>query len=545
MSGTVRTVRGNVVDPESRTIRPAEVEVRDQHICAIRETQRPCSSFLLPGFIDAHIHIESSMLAPSEFARAAVTHGTVATVSDPHEIANVLGIAGIQFMLDDAARVPLKVCIGVPSCVPATLFETAGAALDADDVASLLENPRLGYLSEMMNYPGVLHQDQQVMAKLAAAQRIGKPIDGHAPGLRGDEAAAYFAAGITTDHECTTKDEALDKLAAGAKILIRDGSAARNFDALYSLIDEFPERVMFCSDDKHPDQLQENHINRLVRLAVSRGQDMMNVLRCACVNPIDHYGLDVGRLRVGDKADFIEVSDLSTFDIQRTFIDGAIVAEQGAATFSVKASPLKNHFHCQPIEVSDIQLPAKAKNIRVMEAVEGELITTSSIHPAKIENGYVVPDVQRDLLKIAVVNRYQTAPPAVAFVKNFGLQRGAIASSVSHDCHNIVVVGASDSAMCQAVNAIVQHQGGLAAVDDDQTLVLPLPIAGLMSNQSFEHVGNQYRQLNELAKRLKSPMKAPFMTLSFMTLLVIPALKLSDQGLFDAEKFEFVSVFAP
>lgn len=541
----------NLVDLHTATTRAAKITVTDGVITAIDDLAADAAApttFLLPGFVDAHIHVESSMLTPNEFARAAVVHGTVATVSDPHEIANVLGREGVDFMLQSAAKVPLKIQFGVPSCVPATEFETAGAALDAAAVAELLDDPRLSYLAEMMNFPGVLAGDPEVMSKIAAADARNKPVDGHAPGLRGDDAAAYVAAGISTDHECTTKEEALDKLAAGCKIQIREGSAARNFDALFTLIDEHPTRVMFCSDDKHPDQLLVGHINLLVREAIDRGQNMMNVLRCACVNPIEHYGLAVGLLRVGDAADFIEVADLAKFKVLRTFIDGVVVAENGIATFDTVAESPINHFVATPNSIDDFRVPAPAAatNIRVIEAIDGELITTVGEYAAKIVDGNVESDIDRDLLKIAVINRHTNvaeAKPAVAFIKNIGLKRGAIASSVAHDCHNIVAVGATDESLCQAVNAIVEAKGGLVAVADGESHVLPLPVAGLMSTESCADVAATYDQLNAVARDLGTTLGAPFMTLSFMALLVIPSLKLSDRGLFDGSTFEFTSLF--
>ena len=425
------TLTANVVDLHASVIRPARVTVaagRIEAIDELAESEPPPPTFLLPGFVDAHIHVESSMLTPSEFARSAVVHGTVATVSDPHEIANVLGRAGVEFMLQSAAKVPLKIHFGVPSCVPATDFESAGATLDAQEVAELLDNPQLTYLAEMMNFPGVLSEDPEVLAKIAAAQTRNKPIDGHAPGLRGGDAKTYVAAGISTDHECTTKEEALDKLSAGCKIQIREGSAARNFDALFTLIDEHPTNVMFCSDDKHPDQLLIGHINLLVREAIARGQDVMNVLRCACVNPVQHYGMQVGLLRIGDPADFIEVTDLTTFDVLRTFIDGVVVADEGSATFETSAETPVNQFLANVKSVENFRVSAgEGRSVmRVIEAIDGELITNAIECDAHIVDGCAISDTENDILKIAVVNRYTNEQPAVAFIKNIGLKRGAL-----------------------------------------------------------------------------------------------------------------------
>ncbi len=543
MSASFRLV-GRVVDLTRRAIVPATVVVEDGRIAALEPVSGEPQTYLLPGFVDAHVHVESSMLVPSEFARAAVVHGTVATVSDPHEIGNVLGVEGVEYMLASAAEVPFKFHFGAPSCVPATSFETAGAEIDADQVARLLDDPRIGYLSEMMNFPGVLHADAQVMAKIAAAKERGKPIDGHAPGLRGEAAQKYLAAGITTDHECFTKEEADDKLRFGCKILIREGSAARNFDELVPLLREHPDRVMLCSDDKHPDELLTGHINVFVRRAVARGIDVMDVLRAACLNPVEHYRLNVGLLRVGDPADFIEVDNLSDFGVLRTFIDGQLVAEHGRTTIPQTTPRVANRFAARPLTPEQFAVPATSDTLHAIEAIDGQLITRRATVPAKIVAGRAVADPARDLLKIAVVNRYHDAPPAVAFVQGFGLQRGAMASSVAHDSHNIVAVGARDDELCAAVNRVIETQGGLAVAAGGESAVLPLPVAGLMATGSCEEVAHAYEKLDRQVKQLGSPLRAPFMTLSFMALLVIPDTKLSDRGLFDGRRFEFLPLFA-
>ncbi len=498
----------------------------------------------MPGFVDSHIHVESSMLLPGEFARIAVIHGTVATVSDPHEIANVCGSEGIELMLRNAAASRFKFCFGAPSCVPATQFETSGAALDVEAVAKLLADSRIGYLSEMMDFPGVLKRDAAVMRKIKAALEQGKPVDGHAPGLRGEDAASYVAAGITTDHECFTRAEAEDKLAAGCKIAIREGSAARNFDALCSLIDDYPNACMLCSDDKHPDEFLLGHIDRLVAHAVAAGSDLMNVLRVACVNPVEHYKLDVGLLRVGDPADFIVVEDLKSFRVLETWLDGNLVAENGQSHLEVPLAESLNNFSVDPIKPEQLRIEAVSSTIRVMEAIDGQLITNSHELSCHVKDGLAIPDIANDVLKIVVVNRYHNADPAVAFVKGFGLRSGALASSVAHDSHNIVAVGTSDEEIARAINAVIEAQGGLSVACDEAIDVLPLPVAGLMSMDSCETVGTAYGVLDKRVKEeLGTTLRAPYMTLSFMALLVIPSLKLSDQGLFDVDRFEFVSVF--
>ncbi|MCP3858406.1 MAG: adenine deaminase [Phycisphaeraceae bacterium] len=543
----MKTLRHRIVDLHARRILPAEVDVLDGRIDAIRPLDSDASvtpGVLLPGFVDAHVHVESSMLPPAEFARVAVRHGTVATVSDPHEIANVLGEAGLDFMLEDAARACMPIHFGVPSCVPATDFETAGASLDSTAVARLLEDDRFRYLSEMMNWPGVLHQDPEVMAKIAAAKRLGKPVDGHAPGLRGDDAVRYAAAGITTDHECFSLEEARDKAQAGMKILIREGSAARNLDALLPILTEFPHLAMFSTDDAHPDELLKGHLDRSVARCVAHGVDVFDVLRAACLHPVEHYGLDVGLLREGDRADFILVDDLVDFRVSRTWIEGRLVAEDGRCTVPGAAVATPNVFRDARFEPSDFEIEADVPDarVRVIEAEDGELVTGESIATLATKDGVLQPAPADDVLLVAVCNRYAPAPPAVAFIRGFGLRRGAIASSVAHDSHQVIAVGTSPDAVSTAVNAVFERRGGLVAVDGDRTAGLSLPIAGLMSDRPAEEVAAGYEAVSAVARDLGSTLQAPFMTLSFMALLVIPSLKLGDRGLFDGNAFAFTSV---
>lgn len=538
------SMTANLVDVPNRRIFPATVAVENGRITSVTEESQTQPTYLLPGFIDAHVHIESSMLVPREFARAAVVHGTVASVSDPHEIGNVLGTDGVRYMLEDAEGVPFKVYFGAPSCVPATPFETAGAEITGADVAALLDDPRIFYLSEMMNFPGVLHGDPVVRAKLQAARDRDKPVDGHAPGVRGESARRYFTAGITTDHESFTEEEARDKLQHGAKIAIREGSAARNFEALVPLIGDVPDRCMLCSDDKHPDDLLEGHINRLVQRAVAEGYELMNVLQAACVTPVEHYGLDVGLLRPGDDADFIEVADLEDFRVLRTFIRGEVVAENGETSIPRREPGLVNRFDCSAKRAGEFRIAAESNRMNVIEAADGQLITRRRQYAAKVVDGSAVADPDRDVLKMAVVNRYQDAPPAVAFVTGFGLKGGAIASSVAHDSHNVIAVGCTDKELTRAVNLVIEAGGGLSVVGDGAEEVLELPIAGLMAPGTCRDVGQRYAALDRLAKQLGATLQAPFMTLSFMALLVIPEIKLSDRGLFDGTKFEFLPPFA-
>ena len=533
---------GKIVDIQNKRIYKGELAFENGKITSIEEKQHDVNSYILPGFIDAHIHIESSMLVPSEFAKIAVTHGTVATVSDPHEIANVLGVEGVEFMIENGKKVPFKFNFGAPSCVPATSFESAGATINSDEIKSLLENPDIKYLTEMMNYPGVLFDDEDVMKKIAWAKQFNKPIDGHAPGLRGDDISKYINAGISTDHECFTFDEALEKLQKGMKILIREGSAAKNFEALIALLPGHFENMMFCSDDKHPDELILGHINQLCARAVDKGIDVFKVLQAACVNPVKHYNLKVGLLKVGDDADFVVVEDLISFKTLQTYINGTLVFDKGKSFINSVSFEKLNNFNCVKKVVSDFRVNASSKQIRVIEALEGQLVTNELIENAIVSNGNLVSNIQKDILKISVVNRYQNEKPAVAFIKNFGLKEGAIASSVGHDSHNIIAVGVSDEAICKVINLIIENKGGICVVSNSEEKIIPLPVAGIMSDKDGSTIAKQYAELDTMAKQLGSKLNAPFMTLSFMALLVIPSLKLSDKGLFDGTDFKFTSL---
>ena len=540
-------IKAKLIDIINRRIYPAELKVEHGIIDSIKEIEfvDDEAGYILPGFVDAHIHIESSMMPPTEFARLAVVHGTVATVSDPHEIANVLGEEGVQYMLDEAKRVPLKFCFGAPSCVPATSFETAGAHLDAESVKRLLDKEDIGYLSEMMNFPGVLMNDPEVHAKINYAKDIGKPIDGHAPGLRGEDARNYFAAGITTDHECFTYEEGKEKAELGINILIREGSAARNYDALHPLIKEFPKQIMFCSDDKHPDDLIEGHINLLVKKSISLGYDVFDVLFAACIHPVRHYNLNVGILKEGDPADFILISDTESFEVKQTFINGTCVAKNNVSLIDHMPSITPNVFHVIHKKPIDFVLNGNSSKVRIIKAIDGEIVTGSEEGEIDIINGALTTSIEKDILKIAVVNRYkENEPPAIAFVRGFGLTQGALASSVAHDSHNIVAVGTSDDALCAAVNEIIKSKGGVVAVNDKgESSGLALPIAGLMSPIDGYQLAEQYKKVDAWTKNiLDCKVKAPFMLLSFLALPVIPSLKITDLGLFDVEKFDFTTV---
>lgn len=537
-------IKAQLIDIPHKRIYPVEVTVIDGKIAKIQPSAHVEEVFILPGFVDAHVHIESSMLIPSEFARLSVLHGTVATVSDPHEIGNVLGIDGVKYMIENGKKVPLKFFFGAPSCVPATAFETAGATISPTGVRELLEMEEVPYLAEMMNYPGVLFNDKEVMEKIAISHELGKPVDGHAPGLRGDDAKNYAAAGISTDHECFTYEEAEEKVGYGMKILIREGSAARNFEALHPLISDYPDMTMLCSDDKHPDDLIEGHINLLVARALAKGHNLYDVLQVACINPVKHYNLSVGLLQEGDPADFILVDDLKHFNVKATYINGALVSDGKQAFFDKAEAEIVNQFQSSPKAIEEFALKPEGDKIQVIKAIDGELVTESFITEALIDNGNAISNTEKDVLKMAVINRYEDVPPAIAFIHGFGLKEGAIASCVGHDSHNIIAVGCDDASIAKAVNLIIEYKGGISAVNAQRSHILPLPIAGIMTNADGKTTGIQYAKIDYWVKEtLSCGLRAPFMTLSFMALLVIPALKLSDKGLFDGNSFKFADLF--
>jgi adenine deaminase len=537
------TIQGQYVDILDKRIYPAILSIEDGRIVSITECDEAPNQFILPGFIDSHVHIESSMLVPSSFARLAVVHGTIGTISDPHEIANVCGLEGVQYMIDNGKKVPFHFFFGAPSCVPATAFETAGAVIDSEAIAKLLASPDIYYLSEMMNFPGVLHQDAEVMQKIKAAHAIGKPIDGHAPGLMGDLAKQYIAAGISTDHECFTIEEAVDKLSFGMHILIREGSAAKNFEALYELIDDHPKKVMLCSDDKHPDSLLEGHINQLCARAVAKGINVFNVLRAACINPVIHYQLPTGYARVNDPANCILVENLQDFKVIETYINGQLVAQNGHSLIEPIQATTINQFNAHPITISDLQLPAatypsKDGMVPVIHAIDGQLITNLVWTNPSIKDNAIVADIEKDVLKVVVYNRYHAAKPKIGLIQSFGFKSGAIASTVAHDSHNIIAVGVDDESILKAINLVVHEKGGISCVQGESSKVIGLPVAGLMSTADPYQVANDYIEIDKMAKSLGTQLGSPFMTLSFMALLVIPHIKMSDLGLFDGDQFK-------
>jgi len=539
----MQKISGIIVDPVARHQFPGTLVIEQGRIVEIIPDSAARGPFILPGLIDSHIHIESSMLTPAAFAAKAVCHGTVAVVADPHEIANVLGVAGIDFMIESGNQVPLKFYFGAPSCVPATAFENSGATLDAREVEALLSRDDIFFLAEMMNFPGVIGRDPEVMAKLAAAAKLGKRVDGHAPGLRGDALAAYAQAGISTDHESGTLAECYEKLALGMQIMLRQGSSARDFEVLHPLITSHPAQCMFCSDDLKPTDLARGHINLLVKQGLSLGHDLFDLLQCACVNPVRHYGLKVGLLQKGDWADFIMVDDLAHMEVSGTWIGGEMVSEKGQALFAAAQPKAINHFHAAPITVGQLQVQVRGSQIKVIAVTDGQIVTGCGFHPVPSGSTVVEADPASDLLKILVQNRYAPAPPALGFVRGFGLQRGAMASSVAHDSHNLIAVGCNDKDLARAVNLLQENGGGICFVKGEAERLMALPVAGLMGLGSCEEMAKDYSVIEQRVKENGSRLHTPFMTMAFLALPVIPALKITDLGLFDGEKFELTDLF--
>ncbi|MDA3954763.1 MAG: adenine deaminase [Bacteroidales bacterium] len=536
-------ISGKIVDIIERRIFNATIKVTNSKIVEIQESTQENDNYIIPGFIDAHVHIESSMLIPTSFARAAVKNGTVATVSDPHEIANVLGVDGVKFMIKNGKKSPFKFYFGAPSCVPATSFETSGAVIDSADIKELMANPDIHYLAEMMNFPGVIFQDEEVLKKIKYAHDSNKPVDGHAPGLFGEDLNKYAAQKITTDHECTSVKEAIEKINRGIKIQIREGSAAKNFENLFPLIESHPAKVMFCTDDCHPDDLVKGHINKVVSRAIGKGADVFDVISAATKIPKEHYNLDVGLLQVGDPADFIIVNNLCDFDVSKTYINGDLVYENGVVLIEKQSETSPNNFNCKPISISDILVPERGKSIQVIVAKDGDLVTGKEIIEPTIKDGHIVSDINKDILKIVIVNRYKNTKPQVGFIKNFKLKKGAIAGSIAHDSHNIIAIGTNDIEIVNAINTVIDNKGGIVAYDENKLKQLKLEVAGLMSTGEAEDVAKRYHEVHSMAKELGSELTAPFMTMAFMALLVIPELKIGDKGMFDVTKFAFTSLF--
>jgi adenine deaminase len=534
---------GNLVDLFTDEIYPAEIVVEDGLIVSIHRTPFRTNSFILPGLIDSHIHVESSMLTPQHFGRLALSHGTIAVVSDPHEIANVLGVEGVKYMIENADGSDLKFFFGAPSCVPATNFESSGAKLTPEDIEYLFKKQNLLFLSEVMNYPGVIYGDKDIFEKILIAKRYNRKIDGHAPGLLGPDLQKYIDAGIQTDHECSGLEEAVEKINRGMIIQIREGSAAKNFEALWTLIDKYPDKVFLCSDDLHPDDLVKGHINILLRKGIEKGVNLFNLLRSVTLNPINHYQLKLGILRVGDNADFIRVDDLVSFNVSETYISGKKVYDRNIGLPKLTSQKIINKFYATAIEEKSIMVPPDSNHIKVISVEDGELLTKSFTAFLKTNKFDLSSDLSQDIIKLVVLNRYKSEPPAVAFIHNFNLKKGAMASSIAHDSHNIIALGVNNKEITECINWIITNKGGIAIHNGSTVFGIPLPIAGIISDQDAEDVSTKSSKINRIAKEIGCSLKAPFMTLSFMALLVIPELKLSNMGLFDGKNFAFTSLY--
>jgi len=522
-------IEGHIVDIIGREIFPGSVEFENGVITAINRHETISQQYIMPGFVDAHNHIESSMLPPYEYGRTALRHGTIATISDPHEIANVCGKEGMRFMLDEAYISPIKECFAVPSCVPAASLCSSGATFDASTVAELLEDPRTCALAEMMNFPGVVNQDAECLAKIEAAHRLGKPVDGHAPSLTGESLKKYVAAGITTDHEVNNLKEAEEKISLGMKILIREGSTARNFNALHPLISRHKDMLMFCTDDLKAVDLLDGHINKLLRKCLYLGYDLFDVLQIASLNPVRHYHIPMGLLQPGDPADFIICNDLKNFSPSATYVDGVLIDN-----IPYRPAPkLLNNFKTEPISTSDIADSLEGKDsFDVIQVIDGDLFTPHVV---------LSKENMGQAQKIVVINRYESkAHIGIGYIKGFDIHNGALAQSIAHDSHHIIATGSSDELIVKAVNELIRMKGGIVVTDPRKTSSLALPIAGLMSNDPIDEVATAQQQLTTHLRMLHCPLQSPIVALSFMQLTVIPELKITDQGLFDVAKFEYI-----
>lgn len=531
------------------------------------DSELDISGIILPGFIDSHIHIESTMLTPAQFAKLAVRFGTTSVVCDPHEIVNVAGTDGIDFMIENSKSVPFNFYFSIPSCVPATCFETSGAILDSETIGELLKKDEAVALGEMMNFPGVINGDGEVLAKLEKAKELGKPIDGHAPLLSGKDLDKYIAEHISTDHECSNFAEAIEKKEKGMKIMVREGSSAKNMEALFDFSDrldywknhesfgKMPNEVLekrihlpifdfIVSDDKHTTDLIKGHLNESIKKAIDLEVSPISAIEMVTVNPSTHYNLNTGAIVKGMQADYVVVDNLNDLNILKTYVAGKCVFDGENVLFDVEETEFKNTFDVSKKESEDFEISCDepSADVNVIRCFNGELITEAESATLETKNGFVQPDLEEDILKIAVVERYGGNSIANGFITGFNLKKGAIASSVAHDSHNIVVVGTNSEDMANAVNCLIDNEGGFAIVDGDFEDSLALPIAGLMTNEDSHEVAEKLEKLHKTAADFGCKLDSPFMTMSFMALLVIPAIKISDKGLFDCINFEFIDV---
>lgn len=546
-TSAMKQLEGNIVDIYNRKIYPGIIFIENGIITSITKTSKEYKHYISPGFIDAHVHIESSMLTPKEFSKLAIQKGTVAIVNDPHEIANVLGVDGIKFMIDGSKQSLIKNYFTIPSCVPSTAFDCSGGRITAKDTEDLLNTGLFIGLSEMMNVPGVLNRDPETMRKIELVKNQQLAIDGHAPGLRGGNLKTYIQSGISTDHECTDIDEAQEKIQQGMGILIREGSAAKNYEALKSLISSNPDKVMFCTDDSHPgDLIKLGHIDKIVRRAIHDKFDLYDVLKIACINPIQHYKLNVGTLRIGESADFVIFDNLEEFNVISTFIEGEerYNMDKGFAVIDKCADSRNkiypNKFARKPVLKSEIAKSVD-KEVLCIEVFDGEIVTGKKVFILNQPQDNFESDIDRDILKIVYINRYQNLQPQIAYIHGVHLKKGAFATSISHDSHNIIAVGCNDEDLVAAINSVISEKGGLSISDEGKQTILPLPIAGIMSERNGKEVAESWDNLIHLLRGMGCTLSSPFMTLSFMALIVIPELKIGERGLFEYSKFDFIS----
>lgn len=533
------TVAGVVFDPIKRESFGATLRIQNGKIAKIEKDSNIKHPAILPGFVDSHVHIESSMLTPSNFAKAAVKHGTVAVVTDPHEIANVAGVKGVEFMINDAKGSDFKFYFGAPSCVPASPFDECFEPFTPEIIEGLMKRDDIHFLAEMMNFPGVIYKSESVMQIIGKAHSANKPVDGHVPGLSGDALKSYVSAGITTDHECFTLEEALEKIKLGMKILIRDGSAAKNFGSLHPLIKEHSKHLMFCTDDCHPDELLHGHINLKVRQSLALGYDVFDVLQVSSVNPVNHYKLNVGLLQEGDSADLLVVDNLQNLNIQSTFINGVDVFNINESV--TKSYSALNYVFPHSFNPSNLHSKAISNKVKAIEVINDELITNSVVVNNEAET--LSCNLKEDVLKIAVLSRYKENELSVGLIKGFGMKKGAIAASIAHDSHHIISVGCDNASIEKCLEFIIKNRGGVCYFDGEQLHGLPLPVYGLMTDFSAEVAAAAYEKINSKVIADGCKLKAPFMTMSFMSLSVIPHLKITPAGLFDVDKFNYTELF--
>lgn len=529
-------ISGNLIDAFHKEIYPCSIVIENKKIVSIKRNQNHYDCFILPGFVDAHIHIESSMLLPDRFGQMVLPKGTIAVLNDPHEIANVLGISGIEMMMEAAQKSPVKFFFGIPSSVPATPLDSAGSVLTTADIETLAKTGKFKALSEVMNVPGVLNQNSEVISKIEIAKKYHLRVDGHAPGLKGEKLTQYIAAGIETDHESISREEAEEKIEKGMKILIREGSAAKNWEALKSLIPEYPDQLMFCTDDAHPDEIiSEGHIDKFFKKGIKEGFDIFDLVKIASINPVEFYRLDVGLLREGDRADFIVIDNPVDFNLFATYIDGKKIEYDHSVS---DTPPVLNGFDHLPIQSEELKIELK-EEIPVIQIIPDEIITKRMNYT--IKQSPFESDLHQDILKIVYINRYSNGKPQIGFIQGFNLKEGAMATTIAHDSHNIIAVGCSDEALKETINHLIELKGGLVVKNNNGIISLPLPYGGIISGKQGEEVAEEYLHLNETLRQMGCKLHAPFMTLSFMALIVVPALKIGERGLFDVEKFEFIA----